>query len=442
MADSRLSLVARSRLLSATAIGSFAWRWPGGVETYAHGWLAIADIDGRELHIRHGIGRRGAFGRSRLRSVTWVEGEVAVEGVEADDFATSQSLVSLIKITKKHLRPEAAVPAEYAGFPIVVFSDEVSGPHSFSSLAVKLRQDDLEGWMRHALLRSAAWNRLSIHHRDRTSLPDPSALGPLPSGMSSEAAGDQQIAVAAALLDFGRDHDIAEKAIAVDFTANPEANNLVRTDPFAFLLAVIFDQNVPAERAWLAPFLLKARLGYLDPKSVASAYEEVQAAIQQEPKLHRYVNKMPGWVVRAAQRVLDHYGGDAATIWSDNPAADVLQRRFDDFAGIAQKKAAMAVEILERDLGVPVRNLERSDVAYDIHIRRVFLRARLADRDDRDVMIDAARHLHPQRPGALDLPTWLVGRGWCHLGVPDCETCPLTQVCPKEIERAAHVTSV
>lgn len=78
---------------------------------------------------------------------------------------------------------------------------------------------------------------------------------------------------------------------------------------------------------------------------MSGGLESVQAAIQQEPKLHRYVNKMPGWIVRAAQRVLDHYDGDAATIWSDNPAADVLQRRFDDFTGIAQKKAAMAVEI-------------------------------------------------------------------------------------------------
>jgi endonuclease III len=101
----------------------------------------------------------------------------------------------------------------------------------------------------------------------------------------------------------------------------------------------------------------------------------------------------------------------------------------------------MAVEILERDLGVPVRKMERSDIAYDVHIRRVFLRTRLADRDDRDHMIAVARQLHPARPGELDLPTWFVGRGWCHPGVPDCASCPLTEVCPKEIERAAHVTS-
>src|SRR5713101_2237036 len=111
------------------------------------------------------------------------------------------------------------------------------------------------------------------------------------------------------------------------------------------------------------------------------------------------------------------------------------QRRFKSGAGwrpsgIGQKKAAMAVEILERQLGVPVQRMEGSDIAYDIHTRRVFLRTRLADRDDREHMISVARRLNPTRPGALDMPTWLIGRGWCHPGVPNCEACPLTNVCP------------
>ena len=56
-------------------------------------------------------------------------------------------------------------------------------------------------------------------------------------------------------------------------------------------------------------------------------------------------------------------------------------------------------------------------------------------------MIAVARRLHPARPGALDLPAWQIGRGWCHPSVPDCISCPLTAVCPKDIERAAQVTS-
>jgi uncharacterized HhH-GPD family protein len=242
-------------------------------------------------------------------------------------------------------------------------------------------------------------------------------------------------------LAFGREHHTAEIEAVPEFTGNPEANELLRSDPFAFLCAVIFDQGVPSERAWLAPWQLKERLGHLDPTRIAADPDAVTEAMQGVPKLHRYVNKMPDWIVRAAQRVLDLYGGDASTIWSDNPTADELQKRFDDFVGIAQKKAAMAVETLERDLGVPIRNLERSDIAYDVHLRRVFLRSQLADRDDRDTLIAAARQLHPDRPGELDLPTWLIGRGWCHAGVPDCASCPLTEVCPKQIERAALVAS-
>jgi uncharacterized HhH-GPD family protein len=262
------------------------------------------------------------------------------------------------------------------------------------------------------------------------------------SAVASQGGTDvRQKAVTAALLAFGREHHTAEIEAVPEFTGNPEANELLRSDPFAFLCAVIFDQGVPSERAWLAPWQLKERLGHLDPTRIAADPDAVTEAMQGVPKLHRYVNKMPDWIVRAAQRVLDLYGGDASTIWSDNPTADELQKRFDDFVGIAQKKAAMAVETLERDLGVPIRNLERSDIAYDVHLRRVFLRSQLADRDDRDTLIAAARQLHPDRPGELDLPTWLIGRGWCHAGVPDCASCPLTEVCPKQIERAALVAS-
>ena len=31
----------------------------------------------------------------------------------------------------------------------------------------------------------------------------------------------------------------------------------------------------------------------------------------------------------------------------------------------------MAVEILEHDLGVPIRELNGSDIAFDVHLRRV-----------------------------------------------------------------------
>jgi hypothetical protein len=44
--------------------------------------------------------------------------------------------------------------------------------------------------------------------------------------------------------------------------------------------------------------------------------------------------------------------------------------RFEAFAGIGQKKAVMAVKILERDLRVHVGELDRTQVAYDVHLCR------------------------------------------------------------------------
>lgn len=133
------------------------------------------------------------------------------------------------------------------------------------------------------------------------------------------------------------------------------------------------------------------------------------------------------------------YGGDAAAIWSDNPRAADLAARLRSFHRIGQKKSAMAVEILARDLGVPVREFTGSDIAHDVHVRRVFLRTGLARHDDPDHMIEVARRLHPERPGELDFPAWLVGRTWCGAGIPRCSGCPLVEVCPRRTDAAALV---
>ena len=84
-----------------------------------------------------------------------------MEGVEADDYRRSEALLSLIKVTKRHLRPGDEIPVGYRSFPVVVMADEAAGPYSPRSLAVKLRQDDIDGWTRHALLRAAAWGRFA-----------------------------------------------------------------------------------------------------------------------------------------------------------------------------------------------------------------------------------------------------------------------------------------
>nr|BFE71206.1 hypothetical protein GCM10020092_045070 [Actinoplanes digitatis] len=120
-------------------------------------------------------------------------------------------------------------------------------------------------------------------------------------------------AVVGQLLAYGRRHAEEQAGKPVRYTPHAAANALVLGDPFAFLLAVIFDQGIPAERAWRAPYDLRQRLGHLDPATIAADPGAVADAVARAPALHRYVNTVPNWLVAAGRTVCAEYHGQAAT---------------------------------------------------------------------------------------------------------------------------------
>jgi uncharacterized HhH-GPD family protein len=388
-------------LVAVNGLGTFNFQWPNGIESFERGWSFEACIAEARFSGRHGIGARPVYGRDRVHSVTWIGGEVQVEGVEADDYPSSQALISRLRRPgRSFAHAWEQVPAGYEGFEIVEHRREIDAPYSPQCLAVKIREDDLPLWVLHAALRSQLPRKATVS--------PPGLKAPeLPSAPSPDAE-----AVTQALLAHGATFAAQLKTGDIAFTPDPAANALICDDPFAFLLAVISDMGIRAERAWALPYLLRQRLGYLSPEEVARNPEAVRTAVQQEPKLYRFVNIVPAWLVEAARIVLSRYGGDTAALSSDKPTAIELRRRLEGFPGIGQKKAAVAAEILARDLGIPLRDMSGGDIAFDVHIRRVFLRTGLAERDDVNHMVAVARALNPDRPGALDLPAWDIGRRW------------------------------
>lgn len=415
----------RTTVGSTSELEPFDYRWPAGVEHFTHGWDYTVEAGDQSFRVRHGIGGRDVYGRFRVHSVTWIDGKPMVEGVAPDDYDDSGALLSLLRIAgRAHVRKLTDLPLGYAGFTVVRHSDEIVAKHSPRGLAIKILEDDLAAWARHAILRAQSKGSDAAPDQGyrKARLPRPSTPHTLPLPPDLD-----QAAIIRALLAYA---DTARAAVnkgggEAFFTPNPEANHFLFENPFAFLLAVIFDQGIVAERAWAAPYELRRRLGHLDPARIVAEPNRVGECVSQPPKLQRFINTIPRWVVAASKKVISEYGGDAGRIWSDRPTADDLERRLDAFPGIGQKKAAMAVEILQRHLKVEIRELQQTDIAYDIHVRRVFLRTGLADHDDRDHMIQAGRRLNPARPGAIDSPMWLIGRGWCSPGVPLCPDCPL-----------------
>ena len=422
-------------LITVKELEPFDFRWPNGIESFEGGWSFDFRAVGARHAGRHGIGAREVYGRVRVHTVTWIDGEVQVEGVEADDYPTSSALISRLRQPgRAAVRTWKQIPAGYDGFDIVEHRREIEARYSPQCLAVKIREDDLTSWALHA------WLRSQLPRKTAPSRP-PGLKAPIPPELPPALSPDAQ-AVIRALLAHGEALAAQLKSGSIQFTPDPAANVLVRDDAFAFLLAVIADMGIRAERAWALPYLLRQRLGYLTPAGLAAHPEAVQAAVQQEPKLHRFVNIVPSWLVQAAEIVLGHYGRDATALWSDNPTAIELRQRLEAFPGIGQKKAAMAVEILARDLTKPIRELGGGQVTVDVQVRRVFLRTGLAERDDVNDMVTVARALNPDRPGALDLPAWDIGRRWCRPVNPDCPTCPLNRACPRLIDKGSSVRGV
>ena len=368
----------------------FDFAWPEGPEHFDRGWDYTASIGSTSFRARHGIGGREVYGRYRVHSVTWLDGQPMVEGVAADDYAESGSLLSTLRIEgKAHVRDWSELPIGYAGFTIVRQSDEIVAKYSRRSLAVKILEDDLAGV---GTPRNPAGSVKGSRRRG-SSLPEGRRITACPRRdrcpphrtsivlPSSEPCSSWP----------NRRRPKLNKSGEPFFTPNALANRFLIENPFAFLLAVIFDQGIVAERAWAAPYELAHRLGHLDPYRLADDLPGIAKAVATPPMLQRFVNTIPPWIASAARRVVRDYGGDAGRIWGDEPTAEVLDRRLRAFDGIGQKKAAMAVEMLERDLKVPIKGLHGTDIAYDVHVRRVFLRTGLADRDDRDHMIAQGR---------------------------------------------------
>lgn len=244
---------------------------------------------------------------------------------------------------------------------------------------------------------------------------------------------------ARALLEYGEELAAAGAAqTGGAFTDIPGADALIKSSPEAFVLGVLFTQGIPAERAWAGPFLLRQRLGHLDLVRLAAEEGEVAAAVAGPPALHRFIHTLPGWISSAARRILGEYGGHAERIWAEGSSVEDVTKRLLAFDGIGEKKAVMATEILMRHFGVELSGVESGSVAYDVHVRRVFLRTGMTDEDTPAAIGQAARLAAPHAPGTLDLAAWLVGRDWCHPRDPRCEECRLGRVCPRLTDRSVE----
>jgi uncharacterized HhH-GPD family protein len=145
---------------------------------------------------------------------------------------------------------------------------------------------------------------------------------------------------------------MATKTLPV--TGDPEADQLLVDDPFALLLGMLLDQQVPMEWAFKGPHTLKARLGGpFDPASIAAMQpEELEAVFKDKPALHRYPGAMARRAHALSQFVVEHYDGDASQIWKGVDDGAELLARLRALPGYGEEKAKIFLAILAKRLGI------------------------------------------------------------------------------------------
>ncbi len=137
-------------------------------------------------------------------------------------------------------------------------------------------------------------------------------------------------------------------------TGDAEADRLLAADPFALLLGMLLDQQVPMETAFAGPRKIADRMGGLAPAGIADADPDAFAAMcATPPAVHRFPGSMAGRIQAVARTVVDDYDGDVARLWTDGgpDGAEVL-RRLRALPGFGEQKARIFLALLGKRCGV------------------------------------------------------------------------------------------
>ena len=154
-------------------------------------------------------------------------------------------------------------------------------------------------------------------------------------------------------------------------TGDKEADHLLNTEPFALLLGMLLDQQVPMEWAFASPRKLKERLGgRLDAATIAAMpLEELEVAFKGPPALHRFPGSMAKRTHQLSQHLVDHHGGRAEDVWADAPSASAVYGRLRALPGYGDEKAKIFLALLAKRFGIQPEGWEKvakpfSDVTH------------------------------------------------------------------------------
>ncbi|MFD0665319.1 HhH-GPD-type base excision DNA repair protein [Thermocatellispora tengchongensis] len=133
-----------------------------------------------------------------------------------------------------------------------------------------------------------------------------------------------------------------------------DADELLGRDPFALLVGMLLDQQIPMEWAFAGPRTIADRLGGdLSPEVIAQYDpDDFAALLARKPAVHRYPSSMARRVQALAAYLVEQHDGSAEELWRDVRDGRELLGRLMDLPGFGRQKAQIFLALLGKQLGV------------------------------------------------------------------------------------------
>lgn len=251
------------------------------------------------------------------------------------------------------------------------------------------------------------------------------------------------------------------------YSSGEPLNDFLAQNEFAPLIGTICDEQINAKDAWNFPEWLYGRVGEFSlPKLLEVNYKEMLEEYledkwpkgMKESDRRNYIEKISK-AIREALEFFQKKGKSPITIF-ENRSYTALEVYFmlREIPGFGPKKASMITrDFIYRSLGLseshpwfdqvkaksPNFNLIDGsflDMPIDVHVVKVFNRIFglkfLSKRGWRSELpnhvqdiLAFSKLVFPDLPVKLDNIFWEIGRKFCNERNPDCEKCPIMEIC-------------
>jgi uncharacterized HhH-GPD family protein len=124
-------------------------------------------------------------------------------------------------------------------------------------------------------------------------------------------------------------------ALKLWLAQDPEADRLLAENPFALLVGMVLDQQIPLEVAFRGPQKIADRMNGFDAAEIADYDPDKFADLcSEKPAIHRFPGSMAKRIQTLAQIIVDRYDCDAAGVWTaGDPDGPELLRRLKGLLG-------------------------------------------------------------------------------------------------------------